>query len=90
MWVYVCLSDRYYLGDIVQKVDIDVIDESGDVCVRIKGFLMRVLEGEVFLLKFLLWYECLMFELVWGEQKGGFVDEDFLFVEYIVVFFEIE
>lgn len=69
MWVYVCLSDSDYFGGVVQKVDIDVIDESGIVCVRIKGFLMRVLEGEVYILKFLIWYECLMFELVWEKQN---------------------
>ncbi|MCY8299003.1 polyketide synthase dehydratase domain-containing protein, partial [Bacillus inaquosorum] len=47
MWAYARLSDSDLSGGIVQKADIDVLDESGNVCVRIKGFSTRVLEGEV-------------------------------------------
>lgn len=35
-------------------------------------------------------HERLMLEPVWGEQKGGFVDEDLSFAEHIVVLFETE
>ncbi|MCY7822955.1 amino acid adenylation domain-containing protein [Bacillus spizizenii] len=90
MWAYARLSDSHHSGDIVQKADIDVIDESGDVCVRIKGFSTRVLEGEVPSSKPSSRHERLMLEPVWGEQNGGFVDEDLSYAEHIVVLFETE
>ncbi|TYS11712.1 amino acid adenylation domain-containing protein [Bacillus subtilis] len=90
MWAYARLSDSHHSEDIVQKADIDVIDESGDVCVRIKGFSTRVLEGEVHSSKSSPRHERLMLEPVWREQNGGFVDEDLSFAEHIVVLFETE
>ncbi|WP_367387404.1 amino acid adenylation domain-containing protein [Bacillus vallismortis] len=90
MWAYARLSDSHHSGDIVQKADIDVIDASGDVCVRIKGFSTRVLEGEVHSSKSSPRHERLMLEPVWREQNGGFVDEDLSFAEHIVVLFETE
>ncbi|MCO4850729.1 non-ribosomal peptide synthetase [Bacillus vallismortis] len=90
MWAYARLSDSHHSGDIIQKADIDVIDESGDVCVRIKGFSTRVLEGEVHSSKPSPRHERLMLEPVWREQNDGFVDEDLSFAEHIVVLFETE
>ncbi|MCY8320675.1 amino acid adenylation domain-containing protein [Bacillus inaquosorum] len=87
MWAYARLSDSDLSGGIVQKADIDVLDESGNVCVRIKGFSTRVLEGEVHSSKP---HERLMLEPVWREQNGGYEDEDLSFAEHIVVLFETE
>ncbi|WJQ79782.1 SDR family NAD(P)-dependent oxidoreductase [Brevibacillus brevis] len=44
MWAYVRYSDNSSADDKVQKLDIDVCDDQGSVCVRIKGYSMRVLE----------------------------------------------
>lgn len=33
-------------GSTVQKLDIDICDDAGKVCIRIKGFTSRLLEGE--------------------------------------------
>ncbi|MCY9087828.1 non-ribosomal peptide synthetase [Bacillus inaquosorum] len=90
MWAYARLSDSDLSGGIVQKADIDVLDESGNVCVRIKGFSTRVLEGEVHSSKPLSRHERLMLEPVWREQNGGYEDEDLSFAEHIVVLFETE
>jgi polyketide synthase PksN len=46
MWAFIRHSAGGKTGG-VQKLDIDVCDESGKVCVRMKGFSTRVLEGEV-------------------------------------------
>ncbi|TQK74550.1 polyketide synthase PksM [Brevibacillus sp. AG162] len=44
MWAYVRYSANSSAADKVQKLDIDLCDEKGTVCVRIKGYSMRVLE----------------------------------------------
>ncbi|WP_232035849.1 SDR family NAD(P)-dependent oxidoreductase [Methylomusa anaerophila] len=47
MWALIRRSDGGKAGDKVQKLDIDLYDAQGNVCVRIKGFSSRGLEGEV-------------------------------------------
>ncbi|MFF0825423.1 SDR family NAD(P)-dependent oxidoreductase [Brevibacillus sp. NPDC003359] len=44
MWAYVRYSANSSADDKVQKLDIDLCDEQGAVCVRMKGYSMRVLE----------------------------------------------
>ncbi|WP_064201987.1 SDR family NAD(P)-dependent oxidoreductase [Brevibacillus brevis] len=44
MWAYVRYSANSSADDKVQKLDIDLCDDQGNVCVRIKGYSMRVLE----------------------------------------------
>ncbi|TQR33926.1 SDR family NAD(P)-dependent oxidoreductase [Brevibacillus brevis] len=44
MWAYIRYSANSSAADKVQKLDIDVCDDQGNVCVRIKGYSMRVLE----------------------------------------------
>ncbi|MCR8993902.1 type I polyketide synthase [Brevibacillus laterosporus] len=46
MWAFVRYSNRGQAGNKVQKLDIDLCDEQGVVCVRMQGFSSRVLEGE--------------------------------------------
>jgi acyl transferase domain-containing protein len=47
MWSLVRYSNGGKAGDSVQKFDIDLCDETGMVCVRMKGFSLRVLENTV-------------------------------------------
>ncbi|WP_188068929.1 SDR family NAD(P)-dependent oxidoreductase [Brevibacillus brevis] len=44
MWAYVRYSANSSADDKVQKLDIDLCDDQGSVCVRIMGYSMRVLE----------------------------------------------
>ncbi|MCV2515295.1 amino acid adenylation domain-containing protein [Bacillus subtilis] len=90
MWAYARLSDSDHSGGVVQKADIDVIDESGSVCVRIKGFSTRVLEGEVHISKPSTRHERLMLEPVWEKQDEERKDEDPSYTEHIIVLFETE
>nr|WP_242855837.1 SDR family NAD(P)-dependent oxidoreductase [Ruminiclostridium josui] len=46
MWAYVRPSGEEGVTKEFQKLDIDVCNDSGEVCIRIKGFSTRVLEGE--------------------------------------------
>lgn len=45
MWVYARYSQGSKATDKVQKRDIDILDESGNVCVRMKGLSFRAAEG---------------------------------------------
>ncbi|MBN4053213.1 SDR family NAD(P)-dependent oxidoreductase, partial [bacterium AH-315-L15] len=47
MWALIRYSEGSAAGDKVQKLDIDLCDETGIICVRMKGFSLRVLEGEI-------------------------------------------
>ncbi|TCS93648.1 non-ribosomal peptide synthetase [Hazenella coriacea] len=68
MWAYARFSKGNKVGDAVQKVDIDLCDDTGLVCVRIKGFSTRVLDGEVPLRESLSKTESLLLEPIWKEQ----------------------
>ncbi|WP_139492062.1 non-ribosomal peptide synthetase [Brevibacillus dissolubilis] len=46
MWVYVQFSEGNKPGDVIQKVDINLCDTNGTICVRMKGFSTRVMEGD--------------------------------------------
>lgn len=45
MWAVIQPNNDSRAVDNVQKIDIDVCDETGRVCVRIKGFASRVVKG---------------------------------------------
>src|SRR5499427_4972703 len=45
-WAWVRLSAGGSLADAVRKVDVDVCDEQGAVCVRLSGFSVRAVERE--------------------------------------------
>jgi polyketide synthase PksN len=47
MWTLVRYSDGNTVGDKVQKFDIDLCDDQGKICVRMKGFTSRLLEGNL-------------------------------------------
>jgi len=47
MWALIRYSKGSKAGDKVQKLDIDLCDDIGNVCVRMKEFSSRILEGEV-------------------------------------------
>ncbi|MDO0943604.1 beta-ketoacyl synthase N-terminal-like domain-containing protein, partial [Brevibacillus laterosporus] len=47
MWAHVRHSEDYISGNETQKYDIDLCDDTGNVCVRMFGFSSRVLEGNI-------------------------------------------
>ena len=47
MWANIQYSKDNTVSDKIQKVDIDICDEQGNVCVRLKGYTSRVLEGGI-------------------------------------------
>jgi|GEM_PF-1353800 len=45
MWAFIRYSEGSAAGDKVEKLDVDVCDGNGKVCVRIKGFSLRAPDG---------------------------------------------
>ncbi|MDT3429169.1 polyketide synthase PksN, partial [Paenibacillus forsythiae] len=45
MWALVRYSDGSIAGDGVHKLDIDLADDSGNVCLRFRGFTLKAMEG---------------------------------------------
>jgi polyketide synthase PksN len=71
MWALIKYGDGSAPGDKVQKLDIDLCDEHGTVCVRLKGYSTRVMEDETGSLAVLEKLETLMLEPVWQEQAAS-------------------
>lgn len=46
VWVHICFSEDSNQYSKVQKIDVDIADEQGRVCVRMKGFSSRLLEED--------------------------------------------
>jgi len=68
MWAFIRYSNNSKAGDKIQKLDIDVCDEQGTVCVRLKGFSARVLEGEVGSMSSATSLGSLLLEPDWKEE----------------------
>ncbi|MDY8047558.1 SDR family NAD(P)-dependent oxidoreductase [Paenibacillus polymyxa] len=68
MWAWIRDSEDSIQNGSLQKLDIDLCDEQGNVCVRMKGFLSRVAEGGTGGLDEWTAPETLMLEPVWEEQ----------------------
>ncbi len=68
MWAWIQYSEGSAAEDKVQKLDVDLCDEQGNICVRMKGFSLRVLEGELGSLKSSTNFGTLMLYPDWREK----------------------
>ncbi|MCY9410519.1 SDR family NAD(P)-dependent oxidoreductase, partial [Bacillus inaquosorum] len=66
MWARITYSEGSAAGDRMQKLDIDLCNEEGQVCVRMKGYSARVLETEAENPSETI--DTLLFEHVWEEN----------------------
>jgi polyketide synthase PksN len=46
MWALIRYCDGSHAGDKVQKLNIDLCDETGKICVQLKGLMLRAGDGE--------------------------------------------
>lgn len=68
MWSYIRHSEGSKAEDRLLKLDIDLCDEQGTVCARMRGLSLRVLEGEPWGTKESASAESLLLRPVWQEQ----------------------
>ncbi len=64
-------NEGYQTGDSVQKADIDLFDETGALCVKVRGFSTRVLEGDAESARRLSGSEKVLFAPVWKEAAAS-------------------
>ncbi|MGD8400169.1 MAG: SDR family NAD(P)-dependent oxidoreductase, partial [Bacillota bacterium] len=84
MWAFIRRSDPAAEGRKVQKVDIDLCDDQGRICVRMKELSSRVLEGEIASLR----SGTLMFHPEWQEQAVAENTAPPVYAEHIVLLCE--
>ncbi|MEQ7681104.1 non-ribosomal peptide synthetase [Bacillus ayatagriensis] len=82
MWVYARLSEDHKAGQ-VEKRDLDICDENGKVCVRLKGLSFRTAEKEPE--KKEKAPETLMLEPVWTRSDETAVQTEPVFARHIVM-----
>lgn len=47
MWAHIRYSNDSFSGDTVQKYDIDICDDIGNVCVRLKSFSTKIIDDKI-------------------------------------------
>ncbi|GED59056.1 hypothetical protein BFO01nite_31880 [Brevibacillus formosus] len=88
MWAYIRYSDGSNASDPVQKLDIDLCDEHGNVCVRMKRFSSRKLDGKAIDFKATDGQGMLMVHPCWKEQAGVQETENPAYAQHIVMMTE--
>ena len=89
MWALIRYSEGSTAADKVQKLDLDICDEAGSVCVRMKAYTSRALTGEADLLEAASAYETLLLQPCWKEK--AIVDETATpeYAQHLVVLCEL-
>uniref|UniRef100_UPI00272B21A7 type I polyketide synthase n=1 Tax=Vallitalea guaymasensis TaxID=1185412 RepID=UPI00272B21A7 len=76
MWAYLRNSGKSNLEDSVKKIDIDLCDENGKVCVSMKGYTYRTIKEEKGnIIETENKVETLMFQPIWEEAECGSQEE---------------
>ncbi|GBF33017.1 malonyl CoA-acyl carrier protein transacylase [Desulfocucumis palustris] len=88
MWAFIRYSDGSKAGDKVQKIDIDLCDDQGHVCVQMKGFSARVLEGEAGSAGAAATLGTLLLHPCWKEQAVNKEATDPVYAQHLVLLCE--
>jgi polyketide synthase PksN len=88
MWAFIRFSENSKAGDKLQKLDIDLCDDQGKICVRMKGFSARILDGQVGGAD-LKTIGTLMFEPIWKEEAVIQESTELIYDRHIVMLCEL-
>lgn len=89
MWVHVTFSANNKAGDSIQKADIDLYDNNGGLCVRMRGFSTRIMEENAGAGVSVSRTDTLLAEPVWKEQPEP-ADHDPSYEEHIIFLCEYD
>lgn len=90
MWARISHDGSEETSNGLSKVDIDLCDETGKICVQLKGLLSRALEGDVGQASITEDMGTLMLEPVWQETPvttGVNANED---IQHVVILCEVD
>jgi polyketide synthase PksN len=90
MWAWVRYSEGSQAGDKVQKLDIDVCNEQGKVCVRIKQFSVRVLTVAAESKASQKVIDTLLLAPKWTSQDASIPTDDVSYAKQVVVLCELD
>ncbi|QIC04833.1 SDR family NAD(P)-dependent oxidoreductase [Brevibacillus sp. 7WMA2] len=85
MWAYIRNSEGSEANEGIKKMDIDLCDAHGAVCVRIKGFASRMLEGEEYSIHSSSDTGLLFFEPTWKHEAVNPTAKDFDYEQHWVI-----
>nr|WP_226001950.1 SDR family NAD(P)-dependent oxidoreductase [Paenibacillus sp. BJ-4] len=85
MWALIRYNADSKAGDKAQKLDIDLSDESGAICVRMKGYSSRILSTESISSNAQSDSGALMLKPVWKEQEIAIETEMPVYDRHIVI-----
>ncbi len=88
MWALIRYSKDSETGDKLQKFDIDLCDDAGRICVRIKGYTSRILDEEIDLAPVEKNIDTIMFEPFFKEIVVDSETLESSYIEHIVVLCE--
>ncbi len=88
MWAIIKYSKGNAGGGKIQKLDIDLCDEAGRICVRIKGYTSRILDGEVSSLETEKTIDSIIFEPCFKEQSIDKNEIEMAYIEHTVILCE--
>ncbi len=89
MWALIRYSNDSVAENKVKKLDIDLIDNTGIECVRMKGVSLRVLEGEVKSVESPANFDTLIFQPCWHEQDVDGKYKTYRFRQHLVILCEL-
>ena len=87
MWAVIKKEGESQVGDRIQKLDIDICDGEGKVCIRMKRFTSRILERDI---ERKTNPGTLLLEQVWKEEKADKVEGKGEYSSHHVILIETE
>ncbi len=88
MWVHIRPNVGSIAGDKLQKLDIDICNDQGNICVRMKAFTFRMLEGELDASGTAMPRGLLLLQPGWSEQTVADVDLATDYAQHLVILCE--
>ncbi|MBZ9609902.1 SDR family NAD(P)-dependent oxidoreductase [Clostridium estertheticum] len=85
MWAFIRNSKDNKTDDKVQKLDIDLCDNQGKVCVTMRNVSFRILESKTSMTEMITDTETLIFRPVWKDQAIVKKDKPLKYTNHIVI-----
>lgn len=89
MWAWIRYNTENKAKDNVQKIDIDLADEQGRVCVRFKGFASRVVKGDLGTAESSTSVGTLLLTPYWKEQAVDAKASTLHYAQHLVILCEL-
>ncbi|MDB6036637.1 MAG: putative polyketide synthase PksJ, partial [Verrucomicrobiales bacterium] len=83
VWSWVRPSAGSRANEHLQKLDIDLCDDNGEICVKLQGYSSRIVSETA---EVRLNSETLNFRPIWKEKPASAINADLVFAEHLILF----